>query len=158
MAAIAPKTPETLSNLLEGLLGRNVKAQRAVAPPLAWFAVGEYRTAEDTVAGLLVCDADSACSVAAALSLIPPAVAASAAKSKKLTETLTENLGEVLNVASQLFQAGHVKSVRLAAVHLVPAALPPATAALAKRTAGRVDLSVQVTGYAPGTCSVCFPV
>lgn len=155
--AFDPKAvaPEVTANLLGGLVGRSVTAKRSAAPPTApWFAVAEYRNDRDEVIGFLVCDADGACSLAAALSMVPAPMAATAAKTKVLSEMLTENLREVFNVAARLFQSTDGERIVLSTVHLPPARIPTATEALIKRPKSRSDFALNVTGYAAGNLAL----
>jgi len=155
--AFDPKSvaPEVTSALLGGLIGRAVTARRTSAPPTGpWFAVAEYHNDRDEIVGFLVCDADGACSLAAALSMVPAPLAATAAKTKVLSEMLVENLHEVFNVAARLFQSMDEGRIVLATVHLPPAKLPVVTEAMVRHPKARSDFSLNVTGYAPGNLAL----
>jgi hypothetical protein len=142
-----------VSQLLGGLLGRQVTVKQG-KPGAAWLVVAEYRTDTGTPIGLVVCDGEAATSLAAGLSMIPAAVASSAAKTKKLPENLLENLGEVMNVCGRLVQPDPDQRVQLASMTLSPSPLPPKVKAMMDKPKERADYTVQVAGYSVGALTL----
>jgi hypothetical protein len=147
--------PDAVARTLTNLLGRTVTAKRASAPSAAKSqAVAVYSTATAPAAVVCLVDLPLACSLGAALSMIPAPVAAQSARVGQIAPNLLENLGEVMNVCAALLTAGG--SVRLALAQVVPPGkpLPAEAAALRTRPGGRLDLEIAISGYEAGGLAI----
>jgi hypothetical protein len=90
----------------------------------------------------------------AAIGLVPVAGAQAAIEEGILSDTLRENVYEVLNIAASLFNADGAEHLRLYDVHHIGAPLPPDILAKALTLGRREDLAVDVAGYGSGRLSV----
>lgn len=100
-AALAPKD-QSLAEMLEELLGRDVVTKPSTPPKLASpGAVARYRGENEATRALLVAELEVAASMGAALSRIPHGVVEEEAKVGKLSDIVQTNLYEVFNVLSK---------------------------------------------------------
>lgn len=144
-------TPESLRRLLSDLLmGRAVTVKKCAPmpfPPQGAFVIVRYKTADAKETVLCVCDLALAGAAGAALSLIPPAVVSESVRAGKLSETLAENVHEIFNVCSGLFNQPDHPRFALDEVLLPPVArgsLP------AGKPAHRNDFEIAIEGYGSG--------
>jgi hypothetical protein len=142
--------------LMLGLLydGLEVKPGKKfeIAPASgAWL--GLYIADDGSPVAACVADLALAAHSSAALSMLPPAVAKDAAKSKELTEVMIANLREIMNICTRLLMEEGSAHLRLDSVY--PAkALPASAAKLLGAVQGRVDFELNVPKYGPGTLAV----
>lgn len=149
--------PFEVRELLEDLLGRQVTVETSapLAPgPRRPATFGVYVDDTLLIRAMICLDLPLSAYAGAAIGLVPPKVAEEAVALQQLTPLLTENLGEVLNIAVTLFNQDNSDHLRLHAVY--PAGSPPpgdvhgAALTLGRRT----DLSVSVAGYGSGALSL----
>ena len=149
-------TPESLRRLLSDLLmGRAVTVKKGAPipiPPQGAFAVARYKTPDGTETVLCVCDLALASAAGAALSLIPAAVVKESMRAGKLSETLAENVHEIFNVCSGLFNQPDHPRFALAEVLLPPIA--PGSISVGKPTR-RNDFEIAIDGYGSGKMCAC---
>lgn len=148
---------KAVRDLLADLLGRDVTvepgtpldgSQRAAA------AHAVYVNQRLEVAAVLEVDVALSASLAAAIGLIPAPRAQDAAKEGKLEGDLRENLYEVCNIVSALFNLPDAPHLKLYEMY-APGEHPPTNiSALAATTGSREDIAVGVHGYGSGTMSV----
>jgi hypothetical protein len=146
---------DTFDRLLGDLLGRKVSSRvcgpnERVRYP---FGAAVYDSADHTLTVVVLYELGTACSLAAALSLLPPAVAAESVKSGTLSEQLRENFHEVMNVASH-YLAGTGLRISLQTVFPPPEVAPPKLLKGALTGASRIDLELSIAGYEGGR--LCF--
>jgi len=111
--------------------------------------LGVYIADDGRPVALCACDANLAAFSSAALSMMPPAVAKDAAKTRKLDGLMTENLREVMNICSQLVMRDDAPHLRLQDVYSVGALPAPAQALLA-RPVERSDYEIALPKYGSG--------
>ncbi|MHB1065656.1 MAG: hypothetical protein ACYC1Z_14410 [Georgenia sp.] len=146
-------------DLLEMMLGRDVELTvggDAVNPasPMG-FVVGVYVTEMLKTAALVALDVDAAARTGAALALIPPRAAEDAVQDGRLSESLLENVSEILNVTASLFNVDGAPHLKLYSVHDSAVGLLPADIANWLRSYGpRLDATVSVKGYGDGQVSL----
>ena len=142
--------PEALASTLRSLFGRAVtgKVLPALVAPVATSLTASYELDDGTVGGACILDVQLAASLGAALALMPPAVAAEAVRRGALDAALLENVHEVLNICTGLFEGGDAPHVRLGAVGA--GAVPPAVQAMLKVPRNTVCSEVAVQGYPAG--------
>ncbi len=150
-------TPKQLRDLLTELLGREV----AVSPgtPLAPSAdaPATFSVFVDnslTICALIVVDLDLSAHAGAAIGLMPPPTAREAIEEKSLPDTMKENLYEVLNIASAMFNIEGARHTKLHEVYHTGDPVPPLILGKAFTLGQREDLNVSVTGYGPGRVSL----
>lgn len=146
--ATVPK-PAELGRALSGILNKNVKATSIKAAPwtLAKSYVGYYDDGKGACEGVWISDLPLSASMGAALSLIPAGVAQEAVKAGQLTQDIFDNTREVANIAANSFGA---KRVRLVDLVRGDAQLPEEVAHIMARPGQRLDLQIEVAGYAGG--------
>ena len=71
-----------------------------------------------------------------------------------LTDTLAENLYEVLNIAASMFNEPGAEHLRLHEVHPAGVPLPPVVRAQALTLGRREDVTLDIAGYGRGQLSV----
>lgn len=146
-----------IRDLLTELLDRDV--QVAPTAPLAPTAanpctVGVYVDDSLQVTAVIAFDLSLSAHAGAAIGLVPVAGADAAIGDGILTETLRDNLYEVLNIAASLFNIDGATHVRLYDVHHAGLPVPGDVLARALTLGRREDLAVEVGGYGPGRLSV----
>lgn len=146
--------PATVGQLLGNLFGKKVTTTKAAAKvvlgPRTPGALGVFVADDGQPAALVYCDVAIACSAGAALALVPPATALETVKSNTIPANLLENLHEVINVARSWFESAGAPRVKLAVVHAPPWTLAKEELALAMKPTERLDLDIEITGYAKG--------
>lgn len=156
-AATYLPTPKEIKDLLGGLLGREVTLTPTT--PMAPGSgspksVAVYVDQQLVVRAIVACDLELSAYAGAALGLVPPAGAAEAVEAGGLDPTLSENLYEVLNVVSAVFNAPGAVHVRLLDLHPAGSPIPPAVHVRLVPLGRREDLEVTVAGYGTGRLSV----
>lgn len=149
--------PKQIKDLLTELLGRDVTlspttpyAPRTSEP----VTIATYVDDHLNIVALVACDLAFSARAGAAIGLVPPAGAEAAIEDGKLTDTLADNLYEVLNIGASVFNVPGADHVRLYDVH--PAGPPPdPNLRIRTLTLGRrEDLAVEIAGYGSGLLSV----
>lgn len=149
MAKIA--TAQEFSKALSVLLRREVKVKASTPPPAARLKIGgTYRYGDGRVLGSVAVDLPFAARSGAALSMIPPDVAAEQIRAGELDEVLRENFAEVLNVLSRAFVAEGDGRVALQAAIFPPQAMPETKAA----PGSSASFDVDIAGYGGGSVSL----
>lgn len=154
VAARVP-SPFDVRDVLSTLLARDVAVD--VGDP---FSGEDARTTyaafvDDRMAMRVVAVADVGFSAhaGAAVGLVPPPLAESAARRGNLPEMLAENLDEVLNVCTVLLNGPGRPALRLWSVHHAGEDAPPDVVAHAAVPGRRLDLLVTIPSYGAGRLS-----
>jgi len=104
MTTAAPESAASISSFLTDLYGLNVTATKNESLELATIgAVASYADGDGNAQGHIVFDLPAAAILGAALTQIPNGAVEDAVKAGKLPDNLRENVGEVLNIAVNLF-------------------------------------------------------
>ncbi len=151
--SFAIPTPQAFEKVLGELLDRAVNAKpRAPGESLRYpFIVAIYGTADQGARVISVCELGLACSIAAALSLMPVGVAREKTRLGSLGD-LIENFREVMNVISHyLSESG--RRVALQTIFAPPDAAPPKVLKEALTGPNRLDLELSIRGYDGGRLS-----
>ncbi len=151
-----PVTKE-VRDLLTELLDRPVQLSPStpLAPtPKSPCTVAVYVDDLLRVTALIAADLPLSAYAGAAIGLVPVGGAEAAIEEGTLTDTLRENLYEVLNIAASLFNADGATHVRLYDVHHVGNPLPADVMGRALTLGRREDVTVEVGGYGTGRLSV----
>lgn len=149
--------PKQLRDLLADLLGRDVTLEPATpyAPgPTTPASVATYVDDSLRICAVLACDLPFSARAGAAIGLVPPAGADEAIADGKLTDTLAENLYEVLNIAASMFNVAGADHLKLHALHPAGPPLDPMTRISTLTLGRREDLAVEINGYGAGLLSV----
>jgi hypothetical protein len=85
---------------------------------------------------------------------MPVPTAAEAIEEKALPESMRENLYEVLNIASAMFNREGARHMKLHEVYYAGDPVPPAILGQSFTLGRREDLNVDFAGYGPGRISI----
>lgn len=154
-------TPQQVRETLQMLLGREIEVETGadmVNPKAEGGAVVGVFDAQPghNLAALWVSDLPLSAYIGAALGLIPARTAEEAAN-VGLTELLSENLREAINVAGSLLNCEGAPHVTLESVYAPGEWLPADAAQWVMAYVPREDLKVSVQGYGEGTLSIVVP-
>lgn len=151
-------TRKEIRDLLVDLLGREVTLTQSApfAPgPHEPATLGVYVDDYLQTSAVVVCDLSFSALVGAAIGLVPLAGAEASIEEQELTQTISENLSEVLNIASSLFNAPEHEHLKL---HDVRPAAKGGMAIndrfMALTLGRREDLSIEIQGYGHGLFSI----
>lgn len=149
--------PKQLKDLLVELLDRDVTLTPATpfapAPDTA-ASIAVYVDDQLRISALILCDLAFSAHAGAAIGLIPPGGAQAAIDDGKITDTIAENLYEVLNIAASMFNVAGADHLRLHALHPAGPPIDPQLRISALTLGRREDLTVDVAGYGAGAVSV----
>jgi hypothetical protein len=117
----------------------------------AWFGV----FIDDVGAPVALCGADVslAAGLSAALSMLPPAAAKEAARSRELSGAMCENLREVMNICTRLVLDSASAHLKLDQIYPVKA-LPEAASAVLAKAPARREFDLQLPRYGGGVLSL----
>ncbi|GAA4810390.1 hypothetical protein ACFQ0K_15155 [Nocardioides caeni] len=149
--------PKQLRDLLADLLGREVTLSPAApfAPgPDTPASVAVYVDDSLRISALIACDLTFSAHAGAAIGLVPVGGAEAAIEDGKLTDTLAENLYEVLNIAASVFNVPGADHLKLHALHPAGPPLDPMVRIQTLTLGRREDLTVDINGYGSGALSV----
>ncbi|KRC59706.1 MULTISPECIES: hypothetical protein [unclassified Nocardioides] len=149
--------PKQLRDLLTELLGREVTLSPTTpfAPgPDTPASVAVYVDDQLRICALIACDLTFSAHAGAAIGLVPPGGSEAAIEDGKLTDTLSENLYEVLNIAASMFNVAGADHLKLHALHPAGPPLDPQLRISTLTLGRREDLAVSIAGYGDGVLSV----
>jgi hypothetical protein len=141
---------------LLGMLFDNLVVKRGAKLDMSAASTGfagVYVTDGDVPVGLCACDFAFAANSGAALSMLPPNMAKDAVKSKVLTDVMTGNLREVMNICTRLLLREGTPHLRLSQVYPVKS-LPTPAAAIVAGASKRADFDVALGKYGNGLLAV----
>ncbi len=145
--------PERIGFLLEQLLGRKIvtKQLKAWTPgPQAKSYLGLYRQESGDLAAVVALDLSLASNAAAALVLVPPGAVSDCIRAGQLSANLLENLGEVLNVCTRLFNSPGQPHVKLVSILQCPPDPPADALKLVAHPASQLHIEMSIAGYGGG--------
>ncbi|MGO8790707.1 MAG: hypothetical protein ACLQVL_25455 [Terriglobia bacterium] len=119
-------------------------------PPLLPFVLAIYKSDDGKSAVVWVCDLPLASSAGAALTLVPAAVAEESVRAGKLTDVLSENIYEIFNVCTALFNQPNRPHFVLGEVAAEAPNFSAAMLASMAKPHERDDFEVSINGYGSG--------
>lgn len=147
----AAKVKSLLGLLFDGLEVKSGKKFDIVPPSGSW--IGLYVSDDGTPVAACAVDVLLAANSSAALSMLPPAAAKDAAKSKDLTDVMVANLREIMNICTRLLMNDSSAHLRLESLH--PAkSMPAGVTAVLGGVKGRIDFELNLPKYGAGTLAV----
>ena len=155
--AIHLPTPLQLRELLGDLLDREVTLSPAApyAPgPTTPASVAVFVDDALRLSAAVVCDLPFSAYAGGALGLVPAGGAQACVDEGGLSQTLAENLYEVLNIAASVFNVPGADHLRLHELHPAGPPLQPQVRLHALTLGRREDLAVDIAGYGGGLLSV----
>jgi hypothetical protein len=117
----------------------------------AWFGV--FVGDGGTAVALCGADVNLAASFGSALSMLPPAAAKEAAKLRQLTDVMTDNLREIMNICTRLVMSDTSPHLKLDKVYSAKSLPAPSTAILGA-PGGRIEFQVQLAKYGGGVLTL----
>lgn len=151
-------TPKAVRDMLEELLGRDVAVAPAPEPLVPGdrelVSVGVYVDDALHMAAVVVTDLALSAFVGAAIGLIPKGGAEACVEDRELSPPVRDNLYEVLNIVSALFNLPGQPHLKLYGVHSVGDLPPTDISALVRAIGNRLDLTVSVAGYGSGRVAI----
>jgi hypothetical protein len=155
-STVLPHT-KNLRDMLMDMLGRDVH----VGPSGPWApsqrepgAVAVYIDDGWQPRAFISCCLPLSVALSASLALIPAQAAQSCVEEGQLSDDLAENLHEVLNILSALFNLPERPHLRLSTVHTPGSPPPPDVSAQLRVFGKREDLKIDVAGYGSGRLSL----
>lgn len=142
--------------LFEGLLGRSVEwvGTSHQVDPIEGASVGMYVNDVGTVCALVLCDIPLTAWAGSAIALLPHIGAEKAIKEGLVSAAQFDNLAEILNVASSMFNKPNTPHLRLHTSFAPRETLPADAAKWALVPASRIDGTLEIQGYGSGAISV----
>jgi hypothetical protein len=150
-------TAERVREVLTSLVGQDVTVSRTRSVELGGdrvAAVADYQSDSGTVGVVCIADIRLANALGAALTMVSPNVVEDAVAKKVIDEPTIDNLREIVNIMSSLFNCEDTPHVKFHEVHKMPVELPAETATLLESPMGRRDYDVSIDKYGTGTLSV----
>ena len=145
--------PKDVRDLLLDLFGRDVDVSvgDAWAPlPKDMAAAAEFVDDRMALRAIALLDLPMAVFAGAAIGLLPAGGARDMVEERMPSTLVEENLYEVLNVLTSVFNTPTAAHVKIAAMQPPGADLPADVAAIVRRLTGRLDLTVSIDGYGTG--------
>lgn len=141
----------TVSELIESTIAKQVRASKLdPAGPVSGEVTAVYANDQGEPVAACVAELKLAACLGAALLLIPASSALEAAAQGAIPETMADGLRELLNITTQLFRP-ELQSSRIFLRDVnIGGAPPDDVAAGLARPVGRLDIEVEVSGYATG--------
>jgi hypothetical protein len=145
--------PKEVKDMFADMLGRDI----TVAPcdpytPVMTdrHSVAVYIDDQNQMQAVAVLDLPLSVWVGAAIGLVPAGGAEDQVDEGELSKTVRDNLYEVLNIFSALFNKPGATHLKIYSIHAPGEAVPSDVALLVKSLGNRVDLDVTVAGYGGG--------
>jgi hypothetical protein len=149
--------PAGVGELLSGLLGKTIEAKPSAkwepAPDMP-AVVAAFGPDDGPTSCLWVFDMNTAIYAGAALTMMPPEEAKQAVQAKELRDGFIENVREIFNVGSSLFNSADGSSVKLKDSYVTSKDIPDSVKQLMASSSGRLDLEIVVPDYGKGNISV----
>jgi hypothetical protein len=149
--------PKEVKDLLGDMLGRDI----TVAPcdpytPVMTdrHSVAVYVDDQNQMAAVAALDLPLSVWVGAAIGLVPAGGAEDQVDEGELSRLVRENLYEVMNIFSALFNKPGAPHLKIYSMHAPGEAVPSDVALLVKSLGNRLDLDVTVAGYGSGKIGV----
>jgi hypothetical protein len=149
--------PKEVRDTLGDMLGRDVTvAPRDPYTPVLTdrHSVAVYVDDQNQMAAVAVLDLPLSVWAGAAIGLVPAGGAQDQVDEGELSKPVRENLYEVLNIFSALFNKPGATHLRIYSMHAPGEAVPSDVALLVKSLGNRLDLDVTVAGYGSGKLGV----
>jgi len=150
-------SPKAVRDMLLDLLGRDVE----VALTGAWAptakdpgTVAVYTDDRTKARALVFCDVPLSAHFGTAIALIPAETALDCIEAKALTQPVSENVYEILNIVSACFNLPGRPHLRLYGMHPPGESAAPDITSRLRGFGNRLDLNVTVAGYGGGRMTV----
>jgi hypothetical protein len=149
--------PKDVRDMLTELLGRDVTVAPAEPMPLGerdLVTVAVYVNDALRTAAVVMVDLPLSAYAGAAIGLVPAGGAEAAIEDRELAPSVKENLDEVLNIVSALFNTDGAPHLKLYATYGWGEAPPTDISAVMRAFGQRLDLAVTIAGYGSGRLGI----
>ena len=149
--------PKDVRDMLGDLLGRDVTVadgEPVVPGPKDPVTVAVYVNDSLGTAAAAVTDLKLSAYAGAAIGLVPAGGAEAAIEDRELAPSVKDNLDEILNIISALFNTEGAPHLKLYASHGLGETPPTDISALIRALGNRLDLKVTIAGYGTGSLSI----
>jgi hypothetical protein len=149
--------PKDVRDVFADMLGRDITVAPCdmYTPTMAdRHSVAVYVDDQNQMAVVAALDLPLSVWTGAAIGLVPPGGAEDQVDEGELTKAVRDNLYEVLNIFSALFNKPGAPHLRIYSMHAPGEAVPSDVALLVKSLGNRLDLDVEVGGYGKGKIAV----
>jgi hypothetical protein len=145
----------SVRTLVEDLVGRDVDLTDSdPLPQASTNVVAVYVNDKVNMSAVIVTDLDLAAGMGGALGMLPIGGVEDAIEDGELPELMRDNCYEVLNVLAAVFNVGEAQHVRLYQMFGPGDDVPADVRQLAYAVGGRMDVTLDITGYGSGRLSV----
>jgi hypothetical protein len=149
---------DRVKELLTDLMGRTVSVEAAEPAQIVdsdTAALADYEAANGSLGVVCLADVRLANALGAALTMIAPTVVDDAVARREIDDPTIDNLREVVNIMTTLFNSTFTPHLKFRTIHRLPTGdLPSETADLLRGPRARRDYRVTVEEYGTGTLSV----
>jgi hypothetical protein len=115
---------------------------------------GLYVDSEGKPVGVCLCDTSFAAYAGAALSMLPPGGAEDAADSGEISDTMKENVYEVMNICSRLLMSDDTPHLKLENMYNDVAELSEEAVDMIKTAEGSSHFDIDIPNYGKGRLSL----
>ena len=148
---------ESVQEILSDLLGRSVTitlTDTLVLERDTPAVVSDYYSDTGPIAAVCITDLRLSNMLGASLTMVPAATVDDAVKKWQIDDTNLENLAEVVNIMTRLFNSDDTPHLRWKAVHRLPGSLEGPIAEIMKSPLGRRDFEVEIDEYGSGRMAI----
>ncbi len=149
--------PEAIRQIIADLLGREVTIVRGDAQVIERdtpAVVSDFVADSGNIAAICLTDLRLSNALGGALTMVPAAQVDESVKKWVVEPSNLENLTEILNVLSRLFNSDDCEHLKWDKAHTLPCELPDGTQSLMKAPMARRDYDVTVDEYGSGKLSI----
>ena len=148
-------TRMAVRNLIGDLIGRDIDLRDSdPMPSKVTNVTGVYVTDRLATAAIAVLDFEGAARLGGALGMLPRGGVDDVIAERQLPPMVRDCTYEALNVLASAFNIGAAPHVRLYQMYGPGGGVPTDVAAMGAAATGRLDVSVQISGYGPGRLSI----
>ena len=148
--------PDAVKQILSDLLGREITITKTNAPVLdreTPAVVSDYHDDEGPAA-VCITDLRLSNALGAALTMVPASAVEAAVQKSQIDEANLENLSEIVNVMTRLFNHDDCTHVRWRQAIAIPGEVAEDVTQLMAQPLARRDYLVEVEEYGAGTLSI----
>jgi hypothetical protein len=148
-------TRMAVRNLVGDLVGRDVDLRDSEPMPSATTnVIGVYVTDRLATSAIAILDFEAAARLGGALGMLPRGGVEDAIAERQLPPVIRDCTYEVLNVLASAFNVGNAPHVRLYQMYGPGGGVPTDVAAMGASVLGRMDVTLQISGYGNGKLTI----
>lgn len=116
--------------------------------------IGLFVDTEGETVAACICDLDFAAYGGAALSMMPKGGAEDAAENDDLSESMKENVYEIMNICSRLLMSDDTPHLKLGEMYVGVSEVPTDSLEVLKSASGHTQFDVQIPNYGTGRLAI----